>query len=142
MVRQTRHDRQNGTAGPLTRAFRGTRLDMLEKMFVATPAGQDRAAAEAVLQQFHGATRRLRLSENAFNNRARARQGAKPSLLKHLRDPEQFAAIRAFGAAKQALLSVNPDIGRKIARLAIAEDIALRGSAAPAAAPQPAAFRR
>ncbi len=90
------------------------RLDGLQKMFLAAASPENRGLAEAALTQFRQAAQRLRLSENAFNKRARPQKDSKPNLLKHLRTSEQFAAVRAFSAAKQTLLAINPDIGRRI----------------------------
>ncbi len=115
--------KNNNLNGRLTRAFRGMRLDGLQKRFLAAATPETRGRAEAALVQFAQAAQRLRISENAFNKRARPQKGSKPSLLKHLRTPEQFAAVRAFGAAKQALLAINPEVGRRIINAFAAADI-------------------
>ncbi|MBU6475222.1 MAG: hypothetical protein KGL10_01585 [Alphaproteobacteria bacterium] len=131
---------ENGEArraarGDLSHAFRAARngaadkLDTLQKMFLAAATAENRTAAAAALNQFHQAAQRLRVSEGAFNRRARAEDG-KLTLLKHLRSAEEFAAVRAFGAAKQALLGLSPDIGRRIVRLAGAAEIATQQATA------------
>ena len=100
----------------LGQAFRNAMLTALQTAFLSTAAVTDKTAATQALNDFHRAARRLRLSENTFNQRARP-SGGKLTVMTHLRDAGQLAAMRDFSTAKETLLSFDPDRGRSIARL-------------------------
>jgi hypothetical protein len=95
-------------------AFYDAALTALQHAFLATP---DARGAQEALERFRVAADALLVSENTFSARSR---GTGPDLGRHLRTPEQFAALRGFTSAKEALLDVNPDIGGRIIRLVTA----------------------
>ena len=110
-------DSLSDVRGRLGRAFRNATLATLQIAFIAAASRADQPAAAVALNEFHQAARRLHISENAFNQRARASSTNKPTLLAHLRSPEQFAAIRDFSAAKETLLGFNSKVGHHIVNL-------------------------
>ena len=117
MPRLRGEDSLSDVRGQLGRAFRNATLATLQMAFMAATSRADQPAAAIALNEFHQAARKLNISENAFNQRARARNGDKPTLLTHLRTPEQFAAMRDFSAAKETLLGFNSAVGRHIVNL-------------------------
>jgi hypothetical protein len=104
----------NAAGERLSRAFRTATLTALQTAFLSVASLAEKTAATQALNQFHQAARRLRISENAFNKRARP---AGNSLMNHMRNSAQFAAMRSFSDAKANLLAISPDVGRSIVRL-------------------------
>jgi hypothetical protein len=104
-------------AGRLGAHFRSVTLTALHARFLAAAPETDKMKAAAVLEEFYRAAVRLRAREtergidSAFNHQAA------PSLMKHLRNPAQFSAMRTFSAAKENLLGFHPEIGHDIVRL-------------------------
>ena len=85
-------------------------LRVLQKAFRAA-----NPAAIQILDKFQQAARRLRISENAFNIRARRSTNSKPSIMKHLRSSAELKAVREFHQAKDLLDGAGP-LGREIVR--------------------------
>ena len=117
MPRLRGEDSLSDVRGRLGRAFRNATLATLQIAFIAAASRADQPAAAVALNEFHQAARRLNISENAFNQRARAASANNPTLLSHLRSHEQFAAMRDFSAAKETLLGFNSGVGRHIVNL-------------------------
>ncbi len=115
-------------AGRLTGAFRAATLTSLQTSFLSAASLADKVAATQALSQFYRAARRLHISENVFNKRARP-SGDRLSVMAHMRNRAQFAAMREFSAAKELLLDISPALGRSIVRLV--------AQGAGPAAPQP-----
>lgn len=110
--------------GRASAGFRGAVLSSLRQAFAATAPEAGRA-----LEQFGRAAQTLRSSEGAFNSRARP--ASRPSLLNHLRDTGQMAALREFSAARDALVQIHP-LGETIVRLTQKDiDVAAQSKARP-----------
>lgn len=132
MTRLKEQNDLSDMAGKLGTAFRSATLMSLRRAFVAA-AHVEESTAQQVLTHFEKAAQRLRLSEHGFRVRARKAE-AKPTLLSHLRTPEQFAALRDFAAARENLLNLSPDIGGRIVRhVALATDSPVVASLRPTA---------
>lgn len=119
-----RNDDLSDMTGLLGRDFnRATvrKLRDVQKAFL-NAAGTEKEAAIEVLTKFHRAARSLRISETAFNQRARRDNNSQPSLLDNLRDSTQLRLARDFETAKRALVEFNPELGKRIATLVAAQD--------------------
>ena len=114
MVRVKGRDDLENIEGHLGTAFRAAGLAPLHTLFVTT-ATEKEAAAET-LGQFYRAANKLCQNENEFNKRARPKSAA-PSIMSHLREPAQLAAIRGYNLAKEKLLAVNSETGRSIVQM-------------------------
>ena len=119
MARLKSRDETGMTEGRLSSPFQDAALTALQRAFLATPGAPE--AAET-LEKFREAADTLLVSEGAFTARPRDADGP-PDLIHHLRTPEQFAALRGFAAAKEALLEANPEVGGRIVRLVTAPRI-------------------
>jgi hypothetical protein len=102
--------------GKLSADFRSTALSSLHLDFFAAVEGADGKNAAQTLDRFYQAAARLCSSENEFNRRARPSSGG-PSLMRHLRNPQQFASLREFNLVKEKLLDINSKTGSQIIRL-------------------------
>jgi hypothetical protein len=109
MARVHGQDNLDDIAGKLTEGFNAVTLKALSAQFAA--AGPD---AEKTLKDFYAAAQQLKVRENEFNRRAKPEgQGLKANL----RSADNFAAIKTFATAKQALLAVNAEVGAQIAEV-------------------------
>jgi hypothetical protein len=106
----------NDLKGKLSADFRSMNLTSLHLGFFASIRDADKKNATQTLERFYQAAGKLSSSENEFNRRARPPSG-RASLLAHLRNPVQFAALREFSFIKERLLEINPGVGGEIIRL-------------------------
>lgn len=95
--------------GQAVNAFGSLALSQYQQKFNATAPEAGEAFAG-----FIAAAETLRSSESAFNSRAR--KGG-PDLKGNLRSDTQFAAIKSFNSAKEALLGVDSTVGQQIVQL-------------------------
>ncbi|HYD19458.1 MAG TPA: hypothetical protein VEF76_13365 [Patescibacteria group bacterium] len=95
--------------GHATGAFGNLALTGYQQKLAATGPEAHEAYAG-----FIAAAETLRSSENAFNSRARK---SGPDLKGNLRSNTQFAAIKGFNSAKEALLGVDSVVGQQIVQL-------------------------
>lgn len=101
--------------GSATEAFGAQTLAHLQTRFISSQSAAGQNDAVGVLAAFYAAAEDLRSSENEFN--ARARKSAGPDLKSNLRSSAQFAAIKEFNRAKDMLLGLDAENGRRIVDL-------------------------
>ena len=106
MARLQGTDNLDDLTGKLTTGFNAVTLRALETEYKASSP-----EASKVLTDFFLAASQLQKRENEFNQRARP---ADHDLKVNLRSRDQLAAMKIFEAAKQSLLTVNPEVGTKI----------------------------
>ena len=106
MARLKGIDNLDDLTGKLTTGFNAVTLRALETEYKASSP-----EATKVLTDFFLAASQLQKRESEFNKRAKP---AAHDLKVNLRSREQLAAMKTFEAAKQSLLTVNPEVGGKI----------------------------
>lgn len=107
MVRLKGKDNLDDVTGKLTAGFNAVTLKALERQYAASGPSATKA-----LTDFYLAASRLGQNEKEFNRRAQPKTSL--DLKRHLRSEQQFEALRNFEAAKQNLLSHNPEIAEQI----------------------------